>query len=82
MTNKKEHTPLKTVIPPHPQRHPRIPSLNVIPHLMRDLFFMNLVTEMHSMLFLNEKTFVKLRSHDGRSPTINVGTQSPHQGAG
>ena len=43
---------------------------------------MNVVTEMHSMLFLNEKAFVKLRSHDGRSPTINVGTQSPHRPSG
>jgi hypothetical protein len=33
-------------------------SQNVIPHLMRDLFFMNAVTEMHSMLFLNDWAFV------------------------
>ena len=51
--------PSQTIIP-----HP---SITVIPHLMRDLSFMNVVTEMPSMLFLNEKGFVKLRSHDGRS---------------
>ena len=35
--------------------------------IVGDLSFMNVVTEMPSMLFLNEKGFVKLRSHDGRS---------------
>jgi beta-galactosidase beta subunit len=49
---------------------------------MRDLFFMNAITENLSLLFLNEWAFVLFRPHDGRSPTMNVGTQSPHQGAG